>query len=77
MAEQTNIGLGTNAVGGHNIYPNLSEEVSKDAVRTALDNGINFLDTKDTTLAVRLTDAATNPLPAIFPVCRRSLLQIS
>ncbi|MBN6187250.1 aldo/keto reductase [Aneurinibacillus sp. BA2021] len=35
------IGLGTNAVGGHNIYPRLSEEV----VRTALDNGINFLDT--------------------------------
>ncbi|MFT9849474.1 aldo/keto reductase [Aneurinibacillus sp. REN35] len=55
MAEQTKIGktdlyvnkigLGTNAVGGHNIYPNLSEEVGKDVVRTALDNGINFLDT--------------------------------
>lgn len=23
------IGLGTNAVGGHNIYPNLSEETGK------------------------------------------------
>jgi aryl-alcohol dehydrogenase-like predicted oxidoreductase len=39
------IGLGTNAVGGHNIYPNLSEETGKEVVRTALDIGINFLDT--------------------------------
>ncbi|MDQ0220999.1 aldo/keto reductase [Peribacillus cavernae] len=39
------IGLGTNAVGGHNIYPNLNEETGKDVVRTAIDNGINFLDT--------------------------------
>ena len=38
------IGLGTNAVGGHN-YPNLNEEVGKDLVRTALQNGMNFLDT--------------------------------
>ncbi|MGI8315621.1 aldo/keto reductase [Halobacillus mangrovi] len=39
------IGLGTNAVGGHNIYPNLDEEAGKDVVRTAIDNGINFFDT--------------------------------
>ncbi|KHD86581.1 oxidoreductase [Heyndrickxia ginsengihumi] len=39
------IGLGTNAVGGHNIYPNLNEETGKDVVRTALDHGMNFLDT--------------------------------
>jgi myo-inositol catabolism protein IolS len=39
------IGLGTNAVGGHNIYPNLNEETGKDLVRAALDNGINLLDT--------------------------------
>ncbi|WHX27924.1 aldo/keto reductase [Virgibacillus halodenitrificans] len=40
------VGLGTNAVGGHNIYPNmLDEEQGKDIVRAALDNGINFLDT--------------------------------
>ncbi|MGF7049496.1 aryl-alcohol dehydrogenase-like predicted oxidoreductase [Paenibacillus sp. DS2015] len=39
------IGLGTNAVGGHNIYPNLDEEIGKEVVRTALRNGINFLDT--------------------------------
>lgn len=39
------IGLGTNAVGGHNLYPNLDEEAGKELVRTALDRGINFLDT--------------------------------
>lgn len=39
------IGLGTNAVGGHNLYPNLDEEVGKDLVRTAIKNDINFLDT--------------------------------
>lgn len=40
------IGLGTNAVGGHNIYPNmLSDEVGRDLVRAALENEINFLDT--------------------------------
>jgi myo-inositol catabolism protein IolS len=39
------IGLGTNAVGGHNLYPNLDEGAGKDLVRTALNHGINFLDT--------------------------------
>jgi len=39
------IGLGTNAVGGHNLYPNLDEEAGKELVRTAIDNGINFIDT--------------------------------
>jgi myo-inositol catabolism protein IolS len=39
------VGLGTNAIGGHNIYPNLNEETGKEVVRTALDHGINFLDT--------------------------------
>ncbi|MGE8079883.1 aldo/keto reductase [Peribacillus loiseleuriae] len=39
------IGLGTNAVGGHNIYPHLNEETGKDVLRTAFENGINFLDT--------------------------------
>ncbi|MCA0992273.1 aldo/keto reductase [Pseudalkalibacillus hwajinpoensis] len=39
------IGLGTNAVGGHNIYPNLNEETGKDLVRAAIDNGIHLLDT--------------------------------
>ena len=27
------IALGTNAVGGHNLYPNLDEEQGKDVVR--------------------------------------------
>ncbi|RFB09674.1 aldo/keto reductase [Bacillus sp. HNG] len=39
------IGLGTNAVGGHNLYPNLDEEAGKELVRVAINNGINFIDT--------------------------------
>ncbi len=40
------IGLGTNAVGGHNLFPNiLDEEQGKNVVRTGLDHGINLLDT--------------------------------
>lgn len=39
------IGLGTNAVGGHNLYPNLDEEQGKNVVRRAIDHGINLLDT--------------------------------
>ncbi|MGG1675250.1 aldo/keto reductase [Neobacillus sp. NRS-1170] len=39
------IGLGTNAVGGHNLFPNLDEEAGRDLVRAGLANGINFLDT--------------------------------
>ena len=39
------IGLGTNAVGGHNIYPNLQDEVGRNLVRAAFENQINFLDT--------------------------------
>ena len=39
------IGLGTNAVGGHNLFPNLNEETGREIVRTAIDHGINFIDT--------------------------------
>lgn len=39
------IGFGANAVGGHNLYPNLDEEAGRQMVRTALDHGVNFLDT--------------------------------
>lgn len=39
------IALGTNAVGGHNLYPNLDEERGKDVVRQAINHGINLLDT--------------------------------
>ncbi|BCG60153.1 aldo/keto reductase [Paenibacillus sp. URB8-2] len=41
----TPIGLGTNAVGGHNLFQNLNDETGKQLVRTALEHGINFLDT--------------------------------
>ncbi len=37
--------LGMNAVGGHNLYPNLDEEQGKDVVRQAINHGINLLDT--------------------------------
>ncbi|WP_054712262.1 aldo/keto reductase [Bacillus sp. JCM 19041] len=39
------IGLGTNAVGGHNLYPNLNEETGKNLVRQSIKSGVNFLDT--------------------------------
>ncbi|WP_058302215.1 aldo/keto reductase [Gorillibacterium timonense] len=41
----TPIGLGANAVGGHNLFPNLNDETGKGVVRSALENGINFIDT--------------------------------
>lgn len=41
------IGLGTNAVGGHNLFQNLNEEDGKDFVREALRNGVTFIDTAD------------------------------
>lgn len=39
------IGLGTNAVGGHNLFPNLDEKAGKGLVAEAIDSGINFIDT--------------------------------
>lgn len=39
------IGLGTNAVGGHNLYPNLDEAKGMEVVRTGIRNGLNFVDT--------------------------------
>lgn len=41
----SSLGLGTNAVGGHNLFPNLDEEQGKEVLRTALRNGITLLDT--------------------------------
>lgn len=41
------IGLGTNAVGGHNLFQNLNEEDGKEFVREALSNGVTFIDTAD------------------------------
>ncbi|NLH50578.1 MAG: aldo/keto reductase [Myxococcales bacterium] len=43
----TEIGLGTNAVGGHNLYDNLSEERGVALVRRAVELGVNFIDTAD------------------------------
>src|SRR5690625_3000471 len=39
------VGLGANAVGGHNIYPNLDDQVGVEVVKTAIDKGMNFIDT--------------------------------
>ncbi|MEC1384997.1 aldo/keto reductase [Bacillus velezensis] len=39
------IGFGANAVGGHNLFPNLNDETGKELIRTALDGGVNFIDT--------------------------------
>ncbi len=39
------IGLGTNAVGGHNLFGQLDENAGRELVRTGLQNGVNFLDT--------------------------------
>lgn len=39
------IGLGINAVGGHNLYPDLNEDTGKELVHAGIDNGLNFIDT--------------------------------
>lgn len=39
------IGLGSNAIGGHNIYDHIDEAVSKSIVHTAVSHGMNFIDT--------------------------------
>ena len=39
------IGLGANAVGGHNLYNNLDEEAGKKLVLEGIENGLNFIDT--------------------------------
>lgn len=41
------IGLGTNAVGGHNLFSNLDENQGKEMVNHAIDKGITFIDTAD------------------------------
>lgn len=39
------IGVGANAIGGHNIYDNIDESVSKKVIHTAVSIGMNFIDT--------------------------------
>ncbi|WP_288527920.1 aldo/keto reductase [uncultured Secundilactobacillus sp.] len=41
----TALGLGTNAVGGYNLFPNLNDDVGLEIVKTGLQNGITLLDT--------------------------------
>ncbi|MBU1626206.1 aldo/keto reductase [bacterium] len=43
----TEISLGTNAVGGHNLYENIKDEDGINLVNKAFDLGINFFDTAD------------------------------
>jgi aryl-alcohol dehydrogenase-like predicted oxidoreductase len=43
----TTIGLGTNYVGGHNIYVGVDEEEGVRLVQHAVDLGVNFIDTAD------------------------------
>jgi myo-inositol catabolism protein IolS len=43
----TALGLGTNYVGGHNLYTNVDEDEGVRLVRTAIDNGITSIDTAD------------------------------
>ncbi|ANZ64673.1 oxidoreductase [Secundilactobacillus paracollinoides] len=41
----TALGLGTNAVGGYNLFPNLKDETGLDIVKTGIESGITLLDT--------------------------------
>jgi len=43
----TEIGLGTNQVGGHNLYDNVDEAENIAMLQRAVDLGINFIDTAD------------------------------
>ncbi|MFC5592032.1 aldo/keto reductase [Sporosarcina soli] len=45
--EVSTIGLGTNTVGGHNLFQNVNERDGKDFVREALNLGVTFIDTAD------------------------------
>jgi len=45
--EVTAIGLGTNYVGGHNLYEDVDEGAGVALVKEALDRGITFVDTAD------------------------------
>jgi myo-inositol catabolism protein IolS len=41
------IGIGTNKVGGHNIFKNLNENDGKSFIKEAVNQGVNFIDTAD------------------------------
>lgn len=39
------VGLGANAVGGHNLYPNTEDEAGRELVRGAIRSGVDYIDT--------------------------------
>lgn len=39
------IGLGANAIGGHNLYPEIDEQVNRTLLKTAFNEGLDFIDT--------------------------------
>lgn len=39
------IGFGANAIGGHNLYPNIDEEENRNLLRAIFESEINFIDT--------------------------------
>ncbi|WP_100012352.1 aldo/keto reductase [Lentibacillus sediminis] len=39
------VGLGANAVGGHNLYPNTVDEAGRELVRGAIRSGVYYMDT--------------------------------
>lgn len=39
------IGLGANAIGGHNLYPGIDEQVNRELLKTAINEGLDFIDT--------------------------------
>ncbi|MEN2768943.1 aldo/keto reductase [Ornithinibacillus xuwenensis] len=39
------IGLGANAIGGHNLYPGLNEQANKELIKAAIKEGLDFVDT--------------------------------
>ncbi len=41
------LGLGTNAVGGHNLYADVNEEEGKRLIEEAIGQGITFFDSAD------------------------------
>lgn len=43
----TRIGLGTNSVGGHNLFENLNEDDGREYVREGIKQGVTFIDTAD------------------------------
>lgn len=43
----TEIGLGTNYIGGHNLYESVNEQAGIQLIHRAVDLGVNFIDTAD------------------------------